>query len=385
MIADIILVGAGLANLLIAWRLADLRPSWRFRILEAGSELGGNHTWSFLGPDLDPKDLVWISRLAKPHGTGHEVRFPGFERRLTSTLYSISSRHLAQRCQKRFGDRVRLGVDVASLQPDSVTLADGTVLRASCVIDGRGWDQRSTVPIRYRRALGQEVRFAAPHGLDHALMIDAAVPQEPGFRFFSALPLDSTTLLLEENVYAGTRTIDAEESRAAIARYAQERFGPIEAIEREENAILPIPLGGRIEQVSPDAASGVPRVGLRAGLFHATTGSVLPFAAEVANIVATRPEVSSAAVLDRVVPLTRTVWHRQRFFRLLNRMLFFAAAPEERYRVLERFYRLDEDLVARFYGSRLGALDRLRIMGRPPVPLLKGWATLRDRIRPEEP
>jgi lycopene beta-cyclase len=51
-------------------------------------------------------------------------------------------------------------------------------------------------------------------------------------------------------------------------------------------------------------------------------------------------------------------------------MLFLAADPAERYRVLERFYGLDEALIARFYAGRSTAADKLRIVaGKPPVPV----------------
>jgi lycopene beta-cyclase len=51
-------------------------------------------------------------------------------------------------------------------------------------------------------------------------------------------------------------------------------------------------------------------------------------------------------------------------------MLFQAAAPAERYRVLERFYRLPEGLIQRFYAGRPTLLDRVRLLsGRPPVPV----------------
>ena len=51
-------------------------------------------------------------------------------------------------------------------------------------------------------------------------------------------------------------------------------------------------------------------------------------------------------------------------------MLFLAAEPAERYRVLQRFYRLDDALVGRFYAGRSTAWDKARtLIGRPPVPL----------------
>jgi lycopene beta-cyclase len=71
-------------------------------------------------------------------------------------------------------------------------------------------------------------------------------------------------------------------------------------------------------------------------------------------------------------------WSARAFFRLLNRMLFIAAAPESRVNVLEQFYRRPEPLIARFYAAQLSGLDRWRLLaGRPPVPLGKALAQLR--------
>ena len=51
-------------------------------------------------------------------------------------------------------------------------------------------------------------------------------------------------------------------------------------------------------------------------------------------------------------------------------MLYLAAQPQRRYRVLERFYTLPEPLIARFYAARLTARDGFRILaGVPPVPI----------------
>ncbi|WP_336933994.1 lycopene cyclase family protein, partial [Atlantibacter hermannii] len=51
---DLILVGAGLANGLIAWRLQQVRPELNVLLIEQGEAAGGNHTWSFHHHDLSP-------------------------------------------------------------------------------------------------------------------------------------------------------------------------------------------------------------------------------------------------------------------------------------------------------------------------------------------
>jgi lycopene beta-cyclase len=55
---------------------------------------------------------------------------------------------------------------------------------------------------------------------------------------------------------------------------------------------------------------------------------------------------------------------------MLDKMLFRAADPDERYRVLERFYRLDPQLVRRFYAGRSTLFDKVRVLtGKPPVTI----------------
>ncbi|RZA23024.1 MAG: hypothetical protein EOP10_13845, partial [Proteobacteria bacterium] len=56
----------------------------------------------------------------------------------------------------------------------------------------------------------------------------------------------------------------------------------------------------------------------------------------------------------------------------LNNMLFYAAEPSERYRILERFYEHDADLIARFYAGKTSLGDKVKIMsGRPPIAMQK--------------
>src|SRR3546814_9319686 len=54
----------------------------------------------------------------------------------------------------------------------------------------------------------------------------------------------------------------------------------------------------------------------------------------------------------------RKLWRERGFYRLLDRMLFRAARPDQRYRILQRFYALDERLIERFYAARSSGYDR---------------------------
>ena len=48
-------------------------------------------------------------------------------------------------------------------------------------------------------------------------------------------------------------------------------------------------------------------------------------------------------------------------------MLFGAVPPDQRWNVFERFYRLPETTIGRFYAMDVTTVDRLRLLvGRPP-------------------
>ncbi|BBI64021.1 hypothetical protein HSBAA_53270 [Vreelandella sulfidaeris] len=55
---------------------------------------------------------------------------------------------------------------------------------------------------------------------------------------------------------------------------------------------------------------------------------------------------------------------------MLNRMLFLAGPDDKRWQVMQRFYGLNDGLIARFYAGRLTLADQARILtGKPPVPV----------------
>ncbi len=221
----------------------------------------------------------------------------------------------------------------------------------------------------FQKFLGQELRLAHPHGLDAPLLMDATVDQEDGYRFVYLLPFAPDTLLVEDTYYADGGEVDADALRARIAGYAAARGWQVAEVLREEQGVLPIVLSGDPE-AEWRAAGGVPRSGLAAGLFHPTTGYSLPDAVRLADLVARLPDLAAPALFAALRDHALAQWRRRGFFRLLNRMLFLAAPPAARRRVMQRFYGLPEPLVARFYAARPTLADRVRILsGRPPVPV----------------
>ena len=372
---DVLIVGGGLAGSLAAWRLATARPALNVLLLERGSTLGGNHTWSFHDTDIPAAARQWLEPLIAARWPAHEVRFPGTARVLSGGYASITSDRFHDVISAALGDRVRFNCDVASVSNDIVTLADGDTIRAEVVIDARGGSVATSIPCGWQTFLGQELILEGDHGVRLPILMDATVPQDGGFRFVYVLPWTSRRLLVEDTLYADVPAIDADDRRNRIAKYAIERGWTVQQVRREEHGALPIPLSGDIEDVWGDDTI---RIGVRSGLFHPTTGYSLADAVATALLLSEMPLDHPIDVLLTLKDLAFQRWSARAFFRLLNRMLFIAAAPESRVNVLEQFYRRPEPLIARFYAAQLSGLDRWRLLaGRPPVPLGKALAQLR--------
>lgn len=373
---DFAIVGGGLSGCLTAYRLSK-RNNLRILLLEAGPRLGGNHTWSFHDTDVSADVRDWLAPFVAHRWSGHDVRFPSYNRTLRAGYWSATSGRLREVMATATEMDVRLGAAVDDISVRSVTLADGTELRAKVVLDARGDRGAGTIIRRYQKFLGQEVELASPHGLTRPILMDASVAQADGYRFIYVLPFTETSMLIEDTYYADGPDRDADLLRDRIADYAKAHGWVINRLIREEAGTLPIALGGRPPAFEPDKP---PSIGLRAGLFHPTTGYSLPDAAALADHLASRDTIDPDTVRQMIETWTLARWRRRGLYRLLNRMMFLAGDSQHRWRVMARFYRLSEPLITRFYADRLTLADKARLLvGKPPVPLLGAIAVMSER------
>lgn len=380
---DLVLAGGGLANGLLAWRLRSLRPELRILLLEGDEHIGGNHTWSFHDSDLSPAQQAWIAPLVTQRWPRYDVAFPELSRTLDGGYASIASQDFARVIEPALGAALLTRARIASVTPTSVRLPDGRTIHARAVIDGRGMRPSRQLSLGYQTFLGQELRLAAPHGLVHPTIMDATVAQQGGYRFVYLLPFGPDRVLVEDTHYVDSAAWQPERLRANIAAYVAARGWQVAELIREEQGSLPIVLAGDFDAFWDDLA-GQPSSGLRAGLFHPTTGYSLPHAVRLAERIAGLADFSAPALFAAIRMEARREWQGQRFFRLLNRMLFLAGRPEQRWRVMQRFYRLPAPLIARFYAGRPRLSDKARVLsGKPPVPVAQALAAA-CKIHPDQ-
>lgn len=368
---DYALVGGGLQNGLCALALRAAQPAARIALIERGARLGGNHTWCFHSGDLPASAQAWVSPLIVHRWPSHDVAFPGHRRHLESEYACIST--------ERFHDVVSAALpaphhhlllehDAESVESARVTVrplrpGDGAPIEisAGAVIDARGPDRHAfDGRAGFQKFVGLEIRCAAPHHVVAPILMDATVAQLDGFRFFYVLPLAPDRLLVEDTYFSDTAYLDVATIRERIFEYLAAQGLVCSEILREETGVLPLPWHMDLDEPATPLVAGY-----QGGWFHPVTGYSFPVALRVAQAIAATPAQRLPG------PALLALWRRHagqlRFAFRLNWMLFRWFAPEQRFNVLERFYRLPMRTIRNFYAFDLSTLDRARILvGRPP-------------------
>jgi len=366
----LIIAGGGLAGCLAALALNRRRTEVEAILVEQQQSFGGIHTWSYFHSDVAAANRWIIEDLVEFRWADHEVHFPGRSRILGIPYNSLSSTSLDRAVKSTLHPRrYRLGSAITDISSRHVTLKSGERIEADVVIDARGGSSTDGLDLGFQKFVGQVVEFRAGHNVGRPIIMDATVEQHDGYRFLYFLPLDGSRLLIEDTYYSLKPALDIELINRRITDAAQRLgAGPYERV-GQESGVLPVVLDGDFERFWPKA-DDVPRLGVRGGYFHPTTSYSLPDAVATVALLVEQKDFTPEALVKLMRGRAKRLWQERAFYRLLNRMLFRAVEPNRSYKILEHFYRLPEEVIARFYAARLTSLDKVRIVsGRPPVPL----------------
>jgi lycopene beta-cyclase len=358
-------VGGGLQNGLIARALRHAHPDVRLLVVERGTRLGGDHTWSFHAQDVPGAASSWFDPLVSFRWGGTQVRFPHRTRRLASGYGTILSDQFHSLLNEELSasQQVRYSTEVRDVAPNRVTFTTGEEIQARWVIDARG-PSTPTVGSGFQKFVGWEVVLRQGLLPVEPVVMDALVPQRDGFRFLYVLPFTRTRGLIEDTSFSSHPTLDKPAMRRAIVDYLQDQGWVVERTLREESGVLGMPWKRSREQDDP-VRPGLILAGYRGGWFHPATGYSLPIAVRVAQAIADAHGTGTTqATLQDLHAQHRL---QARFARLLNRLLFAGFEPEDRWNVFERFYGFPVEMIERFYSLQMTAEDRRRLVcGRPP-------------------
>ncbi|UYL07855.1 lycopene beta-cyclase CrtY [Bdellovibrio sp. SKB1291214] len=365
---DCVIVGGGLSGGLLLHGLKVFQPDLQVLLIEREPQLSSHQTWCFHTTDL-PADAQWLSTVISKKWSRQKVAFPDYERFLNQEYNAIRAHEFAAFLTNNYFESIRFNCEVLGLDAQHVVLKDGSTVQSKMVIDARGWSQSENKNHGYQKFVGWDVTLTKPHGLDYAFLKDVRVPQIDGYRFFYLLPWTEKSLLVEDTYYSNFPDLDADAVGERIQDYLNEQGWTVESIERKESGCLPLPFfesqARRSEYIC---------LGARSELFHAVTGYTFPTTIARIDLLVKTPLEKWTSVLAQHDQKIRS---QLRFLPALNRMLFLAAAPEQRYQVLQRFYKLPADLVSRFYKGELQISDWARILvGKPPVAIRKAIKSL---------
>ncbi len=222
---------------------------------------------------------------------------------------------------------------------------------------GPGSRRQPGAASRVPEVLGREVVLERPHGLAHPMLMDATVEQIDGFRFVYVLPLAADRLLVEDTYFADRPCLDGDRP----ARRASTRTSPARGwrvgVRRARGVAACSRCRGEME---PPAPTPPLVAGYQGGWFHPVTGYSFLLAVRLASFDRARGAAGDA-VRRRARRAGPRAPPRSSASRCASTGCCSAGSrPSDRYHVLERFYRLPEPTIRRFY-----ALELIRARPRP--------------------
>lgn len=378
---DLAIVGGGLAGGLIALALARMRPELKIVLIEQEDHFGGNHIWSYFASDILPEHR-WLTAPLVTHGwSGYEVHFPGHSRSLDNIYYSIESERLDWILRHNLpASALMTGREVKAVSPRLVVLDGAQRINAAGVIDARGGGDTNHLDCGWQKFTGQLMQLSEPHNLTKPIVMDATVPQYDGYRFVYVLPFGMDKVFVEDTYYSDTPTHDAQRYRQRIDEYVDTKGWKVERVLREENGVLPVVMGGDLESYWTSGSGRTAKAGARGAFFQAVTSYSLPDAVRNAIFIAEQSDLDGDKLHLLMRQRAQEHWQAGKFYRMLNRMLFRGADTTDRYKILERFYRLKPGLIERFYAGKTTGGDKARILsGKPPIPIGKAITAIRSK------
>ncbi len=380
---DIAIVGGGLAGGLIALALARLRPELKLVLIDQDKSFGGNHIWSFFASDIAPEHR-WLTAPLVTYGwSGYEVHFPSHSRSIDNIYYTIESERLDWLLRNNLPQSSLFsGREVKAVSPRLVVLDGAQRINAGGVIDARGAGDAHHLDCGWQKFTGQLLQLKDPHDMKNPIIMDATVEQHDGYRFVYVLPFGMDKVFVEDTYYSDRPDFDPRVMRRRIAAYAEAKGWQVDRVVREETGVLPVVMGGDLDNYWASGSGRTAKAGARGAFFHPVTSYSLPDAVRNAIFIAEQPDLDGDKLNMLMRQRADAHWKSGKFFRMLNRMMFRASMPNERYKVLERFYTLKPGLIERFYSGKTTGGDKARILsGKPPVPVGKAIRALRPRTK----
>ncbi len=355
----VLIAGGGVAGSLAALALARLRPDVPLLLVGEEPHFGGNRTLFLLDDALGADERQLADPLTEFAWPGQYAAFPGRSRKLGLACRALAPERIDQAVRETLrADQYRLDAKIVAVRDQSLLLHGGETIAAEGAIDARDTAHLSTLELGWRKSVARTMRFGAAHRVDLPVAVDSTMAKGSTCSFFSLLPFAEARLRVEEAHYSTGPDIDGAAAGERIAAYSARRGWKGATIEAEESDVAPVALGGDFQAYWRLGGARVAKLGTRGGFFHPTTGCQVSDAFSTASLLSEQRDFSGAALHDLFEAASTAAWKRRETYRSFNRALIGGGGCG----ALARLYELDAALIGRFFGERLGLLDRRKVL-----------------------
>jgi lycopene beta-cyclase len=354
----LLIAGGGVAGSLAALAMARARPDVPLLLVAEEPRFGGDRTAFLLDDALDGAERELAELVTAERWAGHYVAFPGRSRKLKLACRAVTPERIDQAVRETLRpDQYRLEARIVAVRDQSLLLQGGETIAADGALDARDTAHLSTLELGWRKSAARRLRFPAPHKVDLPVAVDATMAQSEGCDHYSLLPFSGEELFVEETSFSASPELDADGAGERILAYAAKRGWKGGAVEGQESEVAPVALGGDFQAYWRLGGSRVAKLGLRGGFFHPTTGCQAGDALTAALLLAGQRDYGGAALHDAFEAEALALWRKREPYRAFNRQLLQSGGCS----ALAGLYDLDPPLIARFFGEKLGLMDRRKI------------------------
>jgi lycopene beta-cyclase len=267
--ADVAIIGAGVAGLTLAAKLAERDPSIKIVLLGPVDNRNQRLSfWTDQAPRSDEAVLTnqWRQWCFNHRHSGRVVQNSSQQRyvSLDAKAYKalLRGRLTGTRCTQRHS--LVASIDIG-LNRSAVHCGD-EIFTAATVIDTRA--PRIPETTLKQQFWGTVVEFSRPHQLDYPVLMDFAVTPvaREGVTFIYALPLTAREMLVEATTFSTQLQEEADYQRC-VGDWIQQHFALriTPDLAKSESGILPM---GPVRPLEP----GLPQCGLAGGAARSSTG-----------------------------------------------------------------------------------------------------------------
>ncbi len=356
----LLIAGGGVSASLAALAMARLRPEVPMLLVPEAEGLGGTRTLLLFNEGLTEEERDLVAPLIADTWDTVYTAFPGKSRKLKLTVHAITPERIEKAVREMVRPaQIRIEDKIVAVRDTSLLLHGGETILGHGALDARLWAHQTTLELGWRRSFGRLYQFKAAHRVDRPVLADATLASGKLCHYFALTPFGEKKLLVERVEYGPSSEIDTAAEGKAIADYVAARGWKGGTAEREENAVVPVALGGDFAAYWRIGGARVAKLGARGGFFHPATGSPLPDAIRTSLLLTRQRDFSGAALHDVFEAEAAALWKKREFYRGFNRHLLRdgrGCAP------LAALYDLDSAVIARFEAEQLGMFDRRKVM-----------------------